>query len=335
MNSKSLTNSAVVNPWEDAILTVNGSGLFWGEEIVLVRGRLNRLEVKVPPMVTSKVALYMVTDGGLSIEASPAFNSWVSLIDGKCDWALTPGQSKSGRVMFVIVAREVVQVWEHHCMVLARNLAEEAVVKIDGVEVTDEVNVLYQDQAHILTLDANPDSPMDGLLVRLTGVTNVDPANWKSDPPFGSWEKTRVWEVAGSKESGPIRLNLDGKGSIGAIDMASTLVSTLLDKEVKVLLDDVEMPPDGADFPERKAKILTFDYKNAGALESVPLALDCIPVQGIGVSDIKSDPPFGELTKKHQWKITPENVAGKEFKLKVSTKGEKATLLTPTNRVVP
>jgi len=221
------------------------------------------------------------------------------------------------------------------CKVMSRYLTEEADVKIDGVPVPPGGNVFFRGQAQVVTLTPKTGSPIAGYPVTLKCEvkSGLDAANVVSVPVFGVEQTAHSWSVTGSTKSGTFQLSLAGKDMTRPITVAvSKLLSTNLADEATVLLDGVAIPPNGADFHGGITRTLTLDYKDAKALIGVPLALGWIPEAGLVEDDLASQPLLGKLSTEHEWMITGKDKTG-AFKLKLFTEAEKATLLTPTNRL--
>lgn len=132
MSTELETTIAAENPWKQATLWINGNKVQWNAELMLLRGQENDVSVEVPPSVAAQLNLGLPEDGGLNIEACPAFGDWAVPVDGRFNWKLTPEDGKSGRITLAFLSREVELAWEHRSQVLSSNLGDEAEALIGG-----------------------------------------------------------------------------------------------------------------------------------------------------------------------------------------------------------
>ena len=327
---------AATSPWEDATLLINGKKVEWGAKPVFLRGQVNDVTVEAPPALARELNLGLAEDGGLSIVASPDFGNWVVPVDGKFSWKITPGAGKSGRMKLVFFSREEVQSWDHRSLVISSKLTDEADVTIDRRPVPKEGTWFVRDESRTVDLIFKPGSPLDGLPVSLhCAIKNgLDKDNVVSEPEFGSAQTTHRWTVTGNTNSGIFQLLLYGEGMSEPIILpVSRLFSSNLAEEVTVLLNGNAMPKRGANFIGGQANVLTLDYKSADLLVGAPLAIDVSPQSGVVTGDFSCVPALRELTTTHEWKLTGTQLKSGTFKVKLFSEGEKASLLTPTNRL--
>ncbi|PTR28263.1 hypothetical protein [Pseudomonas sp. GV085] len=158
-------------------------------------------------------------------------------------------------------------------------------------------------------------------------------------PKFGEWIKPVngkfTWKIRPEAgKSGRVTLVFFSREVDEVWEHLSLVISRDLADEVTVLLDGVAIPASGVDFHGGVTKTLTLSYKNAEVLKGVPLALDWIPDPGLVTGDLVSQPPLGQPSPTHVWKLTGTQVKSGTFKLKLFSEGETTVLLTPTNRLL-
>jgi hypothetical protein len=209
--------TAVTSPWEQATLFINGKQVEWGAELVLRRGQENEVTVEAPSAIARSLNLGQTGDGGLNIVASPNFDDWVAPVNGKFNWKITPDAGKSGRITLLFFSREVLVSWEHRGLVISRKLADEAVVKIDGVDASNNEVPYLKNSKRTITLIPKPGSPLGGAKVSLhwirgDGVVvqdlNVSP-DLNIDTTVYRWEVTSPSEKHGTFELGLAVAGLD------------------------------------------------------------------------------------------------------------------------------
>ncbi|MFS2201930.1 hypothetical protein [Pseudomonas sp. Pseusp3] len=214
--------TAVTSPWEQATLFINGKQVEWGVELVLRRGQENEVTVEAPSAIAREINLGLADNGGLETVASPEFGAWVAPVNGKFIWKITPHAGKSGRITLMFFSREVLVPWEHRSLVISRNLADEAVVKIDGVDVSNSEVPYLKNSKRTITLTPKPGSPLDGAKVSLRWVRgdgvvvqdlNVNP-DLNQDTTVYRWEVTSSSEKHGTFELGLAVAGLDAMLSL-------------------------------------------------------------------------------------------------------------------------
>ncbi|WP_223528818.1 hypothetical protein [Pseudomonas sp. GL-R-19] len=251
-------------------------------------------------------------------------------------WRVT-GSTKSGTFQLSLAGKGMTRpITVAVSKLLSTNLADEGEVKIGNAPVPAGGNVFFRGQAQVVTLTPKAGSPIAGHPVTLTCEvkSGLVAANVVSAPAFGTKQVVHSWSVTGSTNSGTFQLSVAGEGMTTAITVAvSKLLSSNLADEATVLLDGVPIPANGEDFIGGKAKTLTLDYKNAGLLRGVPLTLDWAPDSPLVHGDLASQPPLRQLSTTHEWALTGA-VKNGTFKLKLSSEGEAAGLVTPTNRLL-
>ncbi len=190
-----------------------------------------------------------------------------------------------------------------------------------------QVNDVTVEASHLIARELNLGLAEDG------GLSIV------ASPDFGDWvvpvDGKFSWKITpGAGKSGRITLVFFSREVLVPWEHRSIVISSNLADEAEVLLDGVAIPENGVILISGETKKITLAYKNGNHLQGVPLALDWIPNRGLLYEDLHSKPPLKELSSRHEWSI---NGAEKEgtFKFKFFNDGAQATLLTPTNRLVP
>jgi hypothetical protein len=331
--------SVASSPWDQATLLINGNKVEWGTAPVLLRGQENVVTVEAPPTIARALNLGLPEDGGLSIAASPDFGNWVTPVDGKFTWKITPDTGRSGRITLVFFSREVLESWEHRSLVISSNLADEADVKIGGVAVPAGGNWFYRGKAQTVTLTPKPNSPLAGLPVKLTCAikSGLNVTNVVSAPAFGSEPTTHSWAVTGNTKSGTFQLALSGKGMTTPITLPiSKLLSNNLADEVNVLMDGKEIS--NVDIPNLRREWHTFTLvpKLYSPLAGRPLRLQWIKGDGIESGDLGFRPQINAETVDYSWQVTGSFTKSGSYELGFSGAGFSEMLVLPVIRqIVP
>ncbi|VVN29750.1 hypothetical protein [Pseudomonas fluorescens] len=322
------------SPWEQASLFINGERVAWNSpSVVLFRGQPNEVRIEAPFLQEKDISLGLMNPDGLSIEAAPAFEAWVPVPDGRTTWVVTPAGNKSGRITLKLSSKETAQAWEIPCAVLSLNLADEADVLVDGVEVPPTGNWFIRDKAQTVTLTVKSGSPLAGLPVTLSCVikSGLNVSDVKSVPDFDSEQTTYSWAVTGNTGSGTFLLSLSGKGMTTPITLLdNTLLSNNLSDEATFSLDGATIPVGGAIFLGGDTKELNLAYKNGGFLVHAPLRLSMEPKSGLSPNDISSKPPLMQVVTAHNWMVTAAEAKWGTFDLVASFDDERAEIRTPT-----
>ncbi|MBV7570661.1 hypothetical protein [Pseudomonas sp. PDM27] len=185
------------SPWEQATLLINGKKVEGGAEPVLLRGRGNVVTVEAPPAIARELNLALPVDGGLNIVASPDFNKWVSPVNGKFTWTITPDAGKSGRITLVFFSREVTELWGHRSLVISSSLADEVDVKVDDKDVSHADTAFLRTNRRNIKLLAKPNSPVAGLafIMRYEILDKLLPGAVESVPAIGDETFNLEWDV--------------------------------------------------------------------------------------------------------------------------------------------
>jgi hypothetical protein len=326
-------NVYLESPWEQATLRVNGASVDWNSpNVFLFRGQPNDVTVEAPFLEGKEVTLGLINLDGLYIKAIPEFESPVPTPDAKASWALTPSDTKSGRITLKLTSSAVVQPLEVPCTVLSANLADEADVEIDGDGVPAGGNWFYRDKAQTVTLTPKSGSPLAGLPVTLTCAikTGLDVANVVSVPTFNSEQTTHSWTVTGKTKSGTFQLSLAGKGMTTPINLAiSKLISSNLADEAEVKIGGVAVPTEGNWFIRDKAQTVTLTPISGSPLAGLPVTLACTIKDGLDVANVVSAPDFDSEQTSYSWAVTGKTKSG-TFQLSLAGKG----MTTPITVVV-
>ncbi|MBD9586297.1 hypothetical protein IB254_04410 [Pseudomonas sp. PDM03] len=220
--------------------------------------------------------------------------------------------------------------------VLSRNLADEARVQIDGQDAESGM-VYFRGGVHTLTLVPTAGSPIAGYMIGLwLGRSPLVTC----DPPAETFTGVHSWKITlATDRSGLFHFEFAaehfGRGNI-KIDANKLLSRDLADEVTSFLLDDVAIPPTGADFDGWKINTLSLDYKNAGLLNGVPIALKWDSGSGVVQNDLDCTPSFSQLSTSHNWKIKSAKHGSGTFRLKISTAVDSndGAMLTPVNRLL-
>ncbi|KPU60012.1 hypothetical protein AN403_4250 [Pseudomonas fluorescens] len=213
---------------------------------------------------------------------------------------------------------------------------EQATLLINGKKVEWGAElVLLRGQVNDVTVEAPPAIARSINL----GLSEGGGLNIGASPDFGNWvapvDGKFDWKITPEAgKSGRITLVFFSREVVQSWEHRSLVISSNLADEATVLMDGTEIPASGIDLIGDVTNKIALAYKNGNLLEGIPLALDWTPGRGLEHKDLVSKPPLRELSSRHEWSITGAAKEG-TFKLKLFNEGEQATLLTPTNRLVP
>lgn len=299
------------SPWKQATLLINGNEVPWNTAITLLRGQANEVTVEAPLEIAEEISLWLPEDGGLDIEASPPLEDWVSRIDGKFHWTLTPGEGQSGLVTPVFKSRSVLQGWEHRCFVLSADLADEVdEVKVGGGAYPPDGIVLFRGEPQTVTLTYKPGSPLyDGYplvlaAIPLTGLQDGDLVV----TPTGN----NTWTFTASNRSGTFRLELSAPDVPTGIRLpdSKVLSRNLADEVKEVLVNDVPYQS-GIVLYRDEPQTVSLTYQSDSPLQDYPLELSPNLLSGLQPGDVVTT-----LTEIHTWSVMASNNSGTlEFEL--------------------
>ncbi|VVO10592.1 hypothetical protein PS726_03396 [Pseudomonas fluorescens] len=213
---------------------------------------------------------------------------------------------------------------------------EDATLLINGKKVEWGAKpVFLRGQVNDVTVEAPPALARELNL----GLAEDGDLNIVASPIFGNWVvpvdgkfSWKITPVAG--KSGRITLVFFSREVLESWEHRSSVISIDLADEAVPLLNGIPIPESGVDLISGETKKITLAYKNGNHLQDVPLALDWIPNRGLQYQDLQSKPPLKELSSRHEWSIIDAEKEG-TFKFKIFNDSAQATLLTPTNRLVP
>ena len=222
MTTKLEAVTAVSSPWEQATLWINNKPVEWGAELVLLRGQENDVRVEAPLAIATKLKLWLPADGGLNIDASPKFDKWVDLVDGKFNWTIRPGAGKSGRITLEFFSKEVTQTWKHESRVISRNLADEATPLLNGKVIPDTGAMFVGGEEQRLTLDYKDGGFLAGVPLRLNWVpkSGLELNDVYSEPHRNQETTNHSWGIVCAREkSGVFDLKLSLGDEQGVLAM--------------------------------------------------------------------------------------------------------------------
>jgi len=320
--------------WDEVKVLVNGQTVARGKPIHLLRGQNNDLEVEVPDDFANDLRLAIVDSGSLNLPSDPPYEKDVPVIQNKAKWSIAPNDSNSGGGVFLFYARDVVQTLESRFVVTSAQLSDEIVkIQADGKDMPASGLVFFRGIPQAITAIPHAEAPIEHLMLSLdtTPLPALEPEDLvvtKNGP--------LEWTVVASNNSGKFRTVLSAESVPGKINFpVSRVLSTNLADDVTLLVDEDEMPSNGMDLIVGQTATLDLHYKNGDVLVGLPLAYGFIPVSGVEEGDFHFQPSLGGFNTKHQLLITGRALKQGEFKLKLFTAGERAVMITPTNRLSP
>ncbi len=113
-------------------------------------------------------------------------------------WSITGPADKSGTFQFELVGEGMNTPIElPECVLLSKNLADEADIKIDGQNVADGGVVFLRKRSRKIKLVAKSTSPIDKLplIMKCEIISGITPGAIKSSPAFDSETLSREWDV--------------------------------------------------------------------------------------------------------------------------------------------
>jgi hypothetical protein len=196
------------SPWEQARLIVNGNEVEFGDPMVLIRGETNDISVEVPADIAKQLTLELAEATGLTLQATPDFNTPVDPVAGKFSWRISSNDSVSGVVTLVFYSHEVDLPWENRCLVMSDDLSDEVEeILIDGQAYKESGLVLSTDSTYEISLKYVTGSPVANypLELELELLTLLKPGELTLKST-GSHQ----WRLESSDKSGTFRLFLKG-----------------------------------------------------------------------------------------------------------------------------
>ena len=330
MTSNSNSLATQDSPWKDASFFINGEPVQWNSPGVgLRRGQPNDFKVNAPGLNGTQVSLGLVNDEGLVIEAKPAFDAWVSIVDDEASWTLTPAD-QSGRVKLVLISRQVPEFMEFPCWVLSSNLADEvdATMGNSVVPIPEANKVFWPSLGIQLNLRAKPGSPIAGfpleLKVEVKSPGLSDPVT--SRPPVMTLNTSHRWEVSGvaGSEAATFDLVLSGQGMTPLKVTDCTMHSSNLLDYATITMDGEPIPVGGVQFHGGEPRKLQVVPK-PGSPPLPTMYLMFHAIEGdLNLNYFKFEPGLGFPNPSLGWEITSEIRTRGRFELEVEAAGSKA-----------
>ena len=338
MTSNSNSLATQDSPWKDASFFINGEPVQWNSPGVgLRRGQSNDFKVNAPGLNGTQISLGLVNDEGLDIEANPAFDAWVSIVDDEARWTLTPAD-KSGRVKLVLISRQVPEFLEFPCWVLSSNLADEvdATMGSSVVPIPEANKVFWPSLGIQLNLRAKPGSPIAGfpleLKVEVKSPGLPDPVT--SRPPVMTLNTSHQWVVSGvaGSEAATFDLVLSGQGMTPLKVTDCTMHSANLLDYATITVGGDPIPADGAQFYGGKTQTLQVVPKT-GSPPLPALNLSFRPLEGNPNQNyFKFEPGLGFPNPDFSWEMTCQEFITGKFELITAGSGTTARVLCRLNR---
>ncbi|MBV7570662.1 hypothetical protein [Pseudomonas sp. PDM27] len=259
------------SPWKQATLSINGNKVEGGAEPVLLRGRGNVVTVEAPPAIARELNLALPVDGGLNIVASPDFNKWVSPVNGKFTWTITPDAGKSGRITLVFFSREVTELWAHRSLVISSDLAEEVTVLLGGFPFPSSGADFIEGQTKTVSLAYKSGNLLAGTPLAFdwlpdAGLVEGDLA---CRPPLREFSAQHVWELTGTGiVSGTFKLKLFNEGQSTSL-LTPTNRLLVRDKTIRVIQDNgdpLPLPPQVILIPANTDVPFAMEVKHSNGL---------------------------------------------------------------------
>jgi len=300
-----LAGNSADNPWEQTTLTINKNLMSWGASVLLHRGMENEVIVEAPPEVARQIRLAWINESGLIIDAQPDFETWVTPVDGKFHWKLTPEQGKRGRGTLVLYSREVNQIRTHEGWVLSQDLSDEVNVLIDGNSVPESGAEFFWSKPGVLTLRVDPYSPVASLPISLNWIsgTGLTPDDFDVSPELEEPQAVYKWTLTGQPvNTGTFDLAFVAKGFPVPLSLDSC---KLLDRaRYKVLINGQEHQP-GVDvaYPVRDREMSITLIRDTDSKSDTEFSLKRPSYAGSAISDPAFGVPVPVGVDGHTWKV--------------------------------
>jgi len=219
MTAKLKAATVIPSSWDQATLLINGNKVERGAKVVLRRGQDNIVTVEASPAIAKKLNLGLVNVDHLNIVAFPKVGEWVDPDSGKFKWTITPDVLKSGRITLVFFSREVNVPWVHQSVVVSSNLAAEATVYFDGIEMPESGVNLFGGETKKITLVDKNGNLLDGIPLALDWVPGqgLEYKDLVSEPPLREFSTGHEWAITGAEKEGTFRLKIFNEGEQTAL----------------------------------------------------------------------------------------------------------------------
>jgi hypothetical protein len=147
-------------------------------------------------------------------------------------WRVTGANNKSGIFQLQLTAQGMTTINVTANKLLSTDLADEAVVTVNGKEIPPDGNLFFRGEAQPIGLMLKANSPLAGHELTLTCniKTGLDSRDVISLPEFNTPQVAHHWDVKGSNNSGTFQLVLFGKNMTVPITLE---VSRVLSRELK------------------------------------------------------------------------------------------------------
>ncbi|EJM33219.1 hypothetical protein PMI26_06173, partial [Pseudomonas sp. GM33] len=143
------------------------------------------------------------------------------------------------------------------------------------------------------------------------------------------------WRVTGlNNKSGYFQLQIVAQGMTTFNVTANKLLSTKLDDEADVKIDDVPVSaPGNFIFYRDKPQTVTLIPKLGSPLAGLPVKLTCVVRVGLDPANVESDPKFNEERTTYSWAVTGNTKSG-TFQLSLAGKDMTTPITLPISRLL-
>lgn len=230
------------NPWEAAELSVNGKEIKFGDPLILIRGQVNDLIVKVPAQMATQLMLGLGDSGGLDVQSVPAFDAPVQSPNQVFSWKVTLGDDVSGVVTLVVYSPDVGLPWALDSRVISADLKDEVSILLDGQVIPEDGAEFTGDQSRVLTLDYLNGDVLDGVPLACHAIllTDLGPGDVTGVPALGAPTAEHDWTVSVSDSRGTFALEVHaGDGGPKMRTPVLRANSAAPDPEIKVYIEGV------------------------------------------------------------------------------------------------
>lgn len=198
------------SPWRPVNIMAGGKYFYWEDSIVIDHGESTDIIVSIGEEVATELAMKVISDAGLIIDVEPK-NGWVSRINGKFRWVLTPAANITGPFKIIIFSREVNWVLERDCWVALPeqryNVFINGVLANPAVPTPGRYNYVKRDEVSIIKL-VPVNLPELPVALRSFSFGNL---KWTSDPLPDIKKMVgadgREWELSLSESDHAFQLN--------------------------------------------------------------------------------------------------------------------------------
>lgn len=318
--------------WDDVKAYINGVSVRTDEPLLLPIGQRNRLTLVGEGLNGKEVSINNAS-GEKLVFADPDYARWQTGDNNIVEWHLTQSAPERGKQHFVLISKDDLTVLELQPRLMDVDLTNEVdVLLVNGSPYRDGV-VLFRGASYTFTVRYKPGSIAEDFRLELytellTGLKDED-VTVTPDPG-----QVNKWRVE-NRGSGTLRFGLTGVGATGDVKSnVGKAMSTRLEDEVKLFLNDKPLQENGADIVAGHPRTLTLGYNDPDLMSDFPLAVDIVPVSGVVRDDFNSTPPLRQLGIEHVWRVETPDKEG-QFKIKVSAALDLTQLSSPIIRLLP